>query len=125
MKYSDAIQGYWRAYDLLPNPKQNWRQTTHLLAAIGEANFLVGNYEACRDNLSLAMYSPGAIGTPTIHLRLGACQYELGNMDRAADELARAYILAGKSIFKERDQKYLTFVKTKLLPPPGGWPDGW
>lgn len=124
-KFSEAIPAYWSAYDLLPEPKQNLLQTTSVLAAIGEANFAVGDYEACRDNLSAAMHSPGAIGTPSIHLRLGACQYELGNMARAADELARAYIPVGKSVFREGDQKYLAFIKTKLLPPPGGWPNGW
>lgn len=124
-KFSEAITEYWRAYDMLPNPKQNFLQATSVLAAIGEANFTAGDYEACRDNLSVAMHSPGAIGTPSIHLRLGACQYELGNMARAADELARAYIPVGKSVFREGDQKYLAFVKTKLLPPPGGWPNGW
>jgi tetratricopeptide (TPR) repeat protein len=124
-QYKEALQKYWAAYDLLPKPQQNWRQTTLLLAAIGEVNFMLSDYAACRDNLSLAMHSPGAIGTPTIHIRLGACQYELGNMPRAADELARAYIPEGKAIFKEKDQKYLVFVKSKLLPPPGGWPNGW
>lgn len=124
-KYPEAIREYWRAYDLLPQPEKNWKETATLLVAIGEANYLAGNYEACRDNLAVAMHSPGAFGTPTVHLRLGACQYELGNMTRAADDLARAYIPAGKSIFQERDQKYLVFVKSKLSPPPGGWPKGW
>jgi tetratricopeptide (TPR) repeat protein len=124
-QYSEAIREYWRAYDLLPQPGQNWQETAILLVAIGEANFSVGNYEACRDNISLAMQSPGAFGNPIVHLRLGACQYELGNVSRAADELARAYIPEGKSIFQARDQKYLAFVKTQLDPPPGGWPNGW
>lgn len=123
--YAEAIETYWKAWDLLPEPKQEWDAGLWLLAAIGDANFLNRDYVACRDNLSVAMHFSGAIGNPFLHLRLGQCQYELGNMKRAADELARAYLLEGKKIFKNDDPKYLTFIKSKLKPPPGGWPEGW
>lgn len=124
-QYSEAIGAYWRAYDLLPQPVQNWAEAPTLLVSVAEANFRVGNYEACRDNLSVAMKSLGVIGNPIVHLRLGACQFELGDMLHAADELARAYIPAGTRIFQAHDQKYLVFIKTKLTPPPAGWPNGW
>jgi tetratricopeptide (TPR) repeat protein len=120
-RYPDALKKYWDAWDLLPEPQTDWEAATWLLAAIGDANFLVGDYEAGRDNLSNAMHCPGAIGNPFLHLRLGQCQLELGNDDRAADELARAYMAAGHEIFEDQDPKYLTFLKTKLDPPPGGW----
>lgn len=66
------------------------------------------------------MHCPNAIGNPFLHLRLGQCQLELGNMDFAADELTRAYAVAGKDVFSGAD-KYLAFLKTRLQPPPGGW----
>ncbi|WP_229207209.1 MULTISPECIES: tol-pal system YbgF family protein [unclassified Duganella] len=126
-KFSEAIPVYWQAWDILPEPKQDWNAALWLLAAIGDANFGFKNkdYVACRDNLSYAMRVPGAIGNPFLHLRLGQCQFELGNMGRAADELARAYIPEGRAIFKEDDPKYLGFIKSKLKPPPAGWPKGW
>lgn len=68
----------------------------------------------------MAMQCPAAIGNPFLHLRLGQCQFELGNLDRAADELARAYMGAGADIFEGAD-KYFAFLKTRLQPPPGGW----
>jgi len=83
-------------------------------AAIGDANFLSGDYQAGRDNLTTAIHCPDAIGNPFFHLRLGQCQYELGNQDRAADELARAFLLEGEALFAEEDPKYLEFVKTQL-----------
>ncbi len=67
------------------------------------------------------MHCPDAIGNPFIHLRLGQCQYELGNEEQAADELARAYMVAGDEIFDTDDPKYLEFIKSKIQPPPGGW----
>ena len=50
----------------------------------------------------------------------GVVEYLRGNPDRAADELARAYMGAGSDIFEGAD-KYLAFLKTRLQPPPGGW----
>ena len=119
--YSDALSNYWSAWDLLPEPQTDWEAATWLLAAIGDANFLGGDFEAGRDNLANAMHCPGAIGNPFLHLRLGQCQFELGNKDRAADELARAFMSEGEGMFENDDPKYLAFLKTKLKPPPGGW----
>lgn len=111
---------YWSAWDLLPAPQTKWDAVTWLLAAIGDANFLQGNFEAGRDNLSNAMHCPDAIGNPFLHLRFGQCQYEIGNEKRAADELARAYMAAEEKIFANEDPKYLTFLKTVLTPPSNG-----
>ena len=79
-------------------------------------NFLNRDYEAGRDNLSVAMRCPGAIGNAFMHLRLGQCQFELSNFDRAADELVRAFLLEGEGLFAEEDNKFLQFVRSKLQP---------
>lgn len=124
-KYREAIELYIKALRLVPEPITNWEASTWLLVAIGDANFLSKNYEQAKNALSDAMHCPGAIGNPFIHMRLGQAQFELGNLGRAADELSRAYIQEGKHIFRNEDPKYLKFVKSKLKPPPGGWPKGW
>jgi tetratricopeptide (TPR) repeat protein len=118
--YSAALQKYWAAWDLLPEPQTDCVAATWILAAIGDANFLGGDFVAGRDNLSHAMRCPDAIGNPFLHLRLGQCQFELGELDRAADELTRAYMGAGDKIFEGGD-KYFAFLKTRLEPPSGGW----
>lgn len=112
--YSGALSEYWKAFDLIPEPKTDWEASTWVLAAIGDANFLGKDYRAGVDNLSNAMHCPGAIGNPFIHLRLGQCQFEIGNLDRAADELTRAYALSGEELFANEDSKYLNFLKTKI-----------
>lgn len=112
-KYSEAIPVYWQGWDLLPEPKTDWEAATWLLAAIGDANFLSRDYSAGKDNLTSAMRCPNAIGNPFLHLRLGQCQFELGVLDRAADELMRAYMGAGTEIFKDQDPKYLRFLQSK------------
>ncbi len=112
--YSNALSEYWNAFDLIPEPKTNWEATTWVLVAIGDANFLGKDFQAGVDNLSNAMHCPGAIGNPFIHLRLGQCQFEIGNLERAADELTRAYALKGEELFLEEDAKYLSFLLTKI-----------
>jgi tetratricopeptide (TPR) repeat protein len=113
-EYPDALTKYWEAYDLIPEPKEEWEATLWVLSAIGDANFLGGDFAAARDNLANAMHCPDAIGNPFLHLRLGQSQYELGNVDRAADELTRAYAVAGAEIFEGEDPKYFAFLKTRI-----------
>lgn len=116
-EYDDALTKYWEAWDLLPEPRTDWISATWILGAVGDANFLGDDFEAGRDNLAMAMHCPDATGNPFLHLRLGQCHFELGNLDLAADELARAFLSEGDEIFDDEDPKYLDFVKTRLKPP--------
>jgi tetratricopeptide (TPR) repeat protein len=111
--YPAALASYWAAWDLLPEPKTDWEAATWILVAIGDANFLGGDFIAGRDNLSNAMRCPEAIGNPFIHLRLGQCQFEVGDHERAADELMRAYMGAGREIFEQDDPKYFQFLSSR------------
>ncbi len=61
------------------------------------------------------------IGNEHLHFRLGKCYFELGEQDRAADELCRAYMGGGKQIFDNENPRYFEFLKTKIQPGPGGW----
>ena len=118
--HREAIERYIEALALLPEPKTDWEACTWLLTAIGDVNFRAGNHAQARAALTDAMHCPGAIGNPFIHLRLGQAQFELGDMPRANDELARAYMGAGKDIFTDEDPKYFAHLKTVLQPPADG-----
>lgn len=121
-QFAEALGKYWAAFDLIPEPKTSREATTWVLVAIGDANFLNGDYQAGVDNLSNAMHCPGAIGNPFIHLRLGQCRLETGNTARAADELTRAYAVAGEDIFSHEDPKYFEFLKTQIETEEAGTP---
>ncbi|WP_239000365.1 tetratricopeptide repeat protein [Hyunsoonleella ulvae] len=112
--YKKALEKYWEAYNLIPEPKTEWETTTWLLVAIGDANFLSSDFKDGADNFRSAMNCPGGIGNPFLHLRLGQCQYENGNLQKAADELTKAYAMAGEEIFEDEDSKYFEFLKTKI-----------
>jgi tetratricopeptide (TPR) repeat protein len=123
--FTEALGMFQQAWELLPEPAVQWEAATWILAAIGDVYFLSGDYAAAHEKLTMAMQAPGAVGNPFLHLRLGQVQFELGNEQRAADELARAYLKEGKTLFDGEDPKYLDFIKGKLRPPEGGWPEGW
>lgn len=116
-KYYDALVLYNDALALIPEPKTKWNASTWLLGSIGDAAFLGTYYETARDALQDAMLCPGAIGNPFLHLRLGEAELELGDPDRAVDELMRAYMGAGKEIFEHEDPKYLALLREHAVLP--------
>ena len=110
--FISAIKCYWEAWDLLPEPKVEWEASTWILAALGDAHFQNEDFEAGRNNLSMAMHCPNAIGNPFVHLRLGQCLFELGQQELAANELMRAYMADGPRVFGDEDTKYIEFLKS-------------
>jgi hypothetical protein len=72
-RFSEALGCYWNAWDLLSDLRTSWKAATWILATIGHANFLSGDFAAGSDNLNMAMHCPEAIGNPFLRLRLGQC----------------------------------------------------
>jgi tetratricopeptide (TPR) repeat protein len=112
--YDGAASRFQEALALVPKPHEEWEAATWLLTSLGESYFFAGRYEEARTALERAMHTPNAIGNPLIHLRLGQTHFELDNMERAADELLRAYMAEGKDIFEGEDEKYFAFLKTSV-----------
>lgn len=119
-EFSDAYNNYMRALELVPEPKEQFQATTWILAALADLYFKAKDFKQAANVLFDAMHCAQAVGNPFLHLRLGQVQYELGEYVRAADELSRAYMGAGKEIFKAEEPKYFEFLKSKISPPPGG-----
>ncbi len=110
-KYRPAIKKYWKAFDLLPEPKTQYPAGTWLLAAIGDVNFIVKNYAGGVQNLTKALTFPEGAENPFIHFRLGQCHLELGDTEAAKEAFARAFELEGEAIFEDEDPKYWAFFK--------------
>ncbi len=119
--HAAAINKYRAAWELVPSDKVNWEASTWILSSVGEAYFQIQDFPTALNRYERAVQCPGGLGNPYIHLRLGQLYYETGNHDASADELTRAYMGAGSSIFEDDDPKYLDFLKTRLKPPTDGW----
>lgn len=118
--YEEAIQKYNDAWQLIPEPKNDWEASTWLLTAIGDACFQACFFTSGTEAFEYALKCPAGFGNPFIHLRLGQCKFEKEDFTSAAEHLARAYMLEGKNIFAEDSPKYFEFLKTKLEPPVSG-----
>ncbi|CAH1191262.1 tetratricopeptide repeat protein [Paenibacillus sp. JJ-223] len=105
---------YVKALRLLPENHQEWEAATWLYVAIGDVHFHMKNYDKAFKCFYNAVQCPKGVGNPYIHLRLGQLYYEQENLEKAADELTRAYMGAGIGIFMEDDPKYLEFLETKI-----------
>lgn len=112
-----AHQKYSEAWELVPEDKADWEASTWILAALGELFFQRGDIDEAKNCFLRAVQCPKGFGNPYIHLRIGQLQFEQSNLKGAADNLARAYMGAGADIFAKEDPKYLSFLRTVLLPP--------
>jgi tetratricopeptide (TPR) repeat protein len=119
--YDDALQRYEEAWSLLPEPRSDWEAASWIQAAIGDAYFFTGDFVSGAEAFRTALNSIEAHQNPFLHLRLGQCEYEMGNSPKAGDELIRAYMLGGDEVFEDEDPKYFAFLKTVADPPEGGW----
>ena len=116
-RFEEAIPVFQGAWQLLPEPKDEWNAAIWLLAAIGDCHFLMQDFVAARRVLLDAVAMPGGVGNPFLHLRLGEIALELGDEARAADELIRAYAVGGPEAFQSEDPKYLRFLASKAVLP--------
>ena len=118
-RFEDAVAMYNKAWNMIPDPKNNWEASTWILAAIADACFQAGYMTSAREALEYAMTCPKGIGNPFLHLRYGQILYEAGELDKAADEFMRSYMGGGSEIFSTEDAKYLAFLSTRtnLFPP--------
>lgn len=120
-RHAEAIEEYRSAWEVLPEPRSEWEAATWILVAIGDAEFLRGDFAACRRSMIAALACPGGIENPFVYLRLGESAYELGDRDGAADALMRAYMAGDAEVFEHENSKYFDFLKTRALPPVSGW----
>lgn len=49
-----------------------------------------------------------------ILLRLGQCFLETNNTEQAKEFLLRTYMIEGKAIFEEENEKYFQFLKANI-----------
>ncbi|PSF13082.1 hypothetical protein C7H09_03285 [Marinobacter fuscus] len=112
--FSEARAKYIEALKLLPDKISDWEASTWIYVAIGDTHFYTGNFEKVMKCFFNAVQCPAGLGNPYVHLRLGQAYFELENLDKAADELTRAYMGGGMEVFMEDDPKYLSFLETRI-----------
>lgn len=111
--YEKAFELVIQALELIPEPRSAYEESTWLYATLGDIFFLTDDFEQGLSAFTDAVQCPEGLGNPFIHLRLGQCHFELADLDKAADELMRAYMADGLEIFETENPKYFAFLKTR------------
>jgi tetratricopeptide (TPR) repeat protein len=108
--YDRALEAYEAAWSLLAEPPHEQEDSAWILGNIGYTRFLQGDYAAGRDDLERALSLPGGDDNAFLHLRLGQCLYELGDLARAAEHFRHAFAIEAEAIFIDEDPKYLALI---------------
>jgi tetratricopeptide (TPR) repeat protein len=117
-RYDEAIARYHDGWALLPEPRWEWGIGMILQVAIGDAALKAGALLEAKERFITAAVM-GGVTNGYVQLRLGQTYFELGDMERAAEHLCRAYIAERRRIFEGEDPKYLAFLATVMDPPAG------
>lgn len=110
-EYDKAIAALQTAIDWLPRPAEQWEAATWLYGYQGDAYYELGQFEEARDCFQSAFNGLDGGENPFILLRLGECEYRLGNEAVAAQHLVGAYMLEGDELFAEEPDDIVGFLK--------------
>lgn len=108
--FARALEAYESAWALLDEPAHEQEGSAWILGNIGYTRFLQGDYAAGRDDLARAMTLPGGADNAFLHLRLGQCLYELGDLRRAGEHLRLAFAIEADDVFVDEDPKYRALI---------------
>ncbi len=104
-------------YESLTDTEKRNKEGRYLIIRIGEVYFSEKKIEEALENFSFVMRFKDTLGNPFLHLRLGQLQYVIQNEERMYDELSRALIMGGESVFEKEDVRFLSMVKSVLKEP--------
>lgn len=113
-EFARALEAFHEAVALIPAPKHQHEIALTAYTALGEGYFFAGYHDQALRAFAAALKAPGGVENPLLHLRIGQACFEISEFDRAADALTRAYALDGRDVFEGEDDKYLSFLATRI-----------
>ena len=108
-----ALKRFFKAFELLPTPAQQYPAGTWLLVNIGDIYYHWQRYEQALERFEQALDFFEGADNPFIHLRLGQCHYHLEQWEAARMALQRAHDLEGDAIFEDESPVYQAFLQEK------------
>jgi len=105
--WDEALRHFYRAWNLLPKPQTDWKESGWILTALGDTYFKASRFGPAQEALNSALHCPGIKQNPFVLLRLGQALLEQGNVARAHETLSLAYKKGGRDLFSNEAPKYL------------------
>lgn len=112
--YAAALKKFKEALALVPEPKTKWEAAFWLYASIGDMYLFLEDHRASAEAFYNALNCPDGQESAFVHLRLGEVLFEIGEKEEALDNLLRAYMLEGKKLFENEEEKYFDFLKKNI-----------
>lgn len=110
--YDKALDTWLKALSLIPSPQNNYAESVWFMASIGDIYFMQEGFGKAYKYFQNAYTNISGEGTfnPFVIMRFGQCCLELGQKEKAAEYLLRAYML-DDDVFEYEAPKYIDFLK--------------
>lgn len=114
--FLNAVKTYKDALLDVPAPRAEYDITSEILFGIGEAHFFNGSYKKAYNAYMDSFNAGDGLENPLTYLRLGQIFLDTQTSEKdATDNLLKAYMLGGKSVFEENSPpKYFEFLQSKV-----------
>ncbi|MGI9526002.1 MAG: tetratricopeptide repeat protein [Weeksellaceae bacterium] len=114
--FNQAIKVWEQALELIPEDKNLYAESQWLYTSIGDAYFYLKDFEKALEtfNKAKANIENNAYGNPFIMLRLGQSYLENNLTNEGKEFLLRAYMIEGKEIFEDENEKYFNFLNENV-----------
>ena len=101
-----------KVYELLPEPKSEWKAYSWLISSMADNNFEQDEYQTAFEKFE-EVFNMNAESNENAYLclRRGQCALELEHDELAKQLLSRAFELEGKELFEDEHSKYLKLAK--------------
>lgn len=111
-RYHASNRDLQKVYELLPEPKAEWKAYSWLISSMGDNHFEQDEYQAASEKFE-EVFSLDAESNENAYLclRRGQCALELENETQAKELLSLAFKLEGKDLFEGEHSKYLKLAK--------------
>ena len=101
-RYEASNRTCSKIFDLLPEPKAEWKAYSWLQASRGDNFFELKDFQQALEFFTEAIELDEAYQkNGFVWMRLGQCFYELKQREKAVEELKLAYSLGGDEIFED------------------------
>jgi hypothetical protein len=101
-----------KVYDLLPEPKNEWKAYSWLISIMADNHFEQEEYVTAFKKLEeVFTLDDESSENAYLCLRRGQCALELEHDELAKQFLTRAFELEGKELFEDEHSKYLKLAK--------------
>ena len=111
-RYHASNRDLAKVYDLLPEPKAEWKAYVWLLSNMGDNHFEQDEFaEALAKFDEVFERDDSSSENAYLCLRRGQCALELEKEELAQKLLSKAFELEGKELFEDEHSKYLKLAK--------------